>query len=794
MPIRTLPHTTERLADQLTLLSHDVTRSILTDNAGREILHIGGACQVCLGRTAPLTDYGQVVGVVTVETDLVPILLNAAKVGFLGFTSGLILMLLLGKYIFSPLEQVRKKNRTAEEKIKHSEARHGQILQTSMDGFWITDTKGRILEVNDVYCQLIGYTREELLCMHIMDVEANENPEETMACIQDIIIKGCERFETRQRRKDGFLLEIEVSVVYRTDSTGGYFSVFLRNITEYKQAEEELRLKAKMLDSVTDAVFLLDFNGSFIYINEAAWKTRGYTHDEMMAIDLHVLDTPKYEKNIGVRRDEILQKGQSLFESEHRCKNGSVMPVEVNCRMVEFGGRKMLLSVARDMTASRTSADEIEHLAFYDQLTNLPNRRLLMDRLKHLLASRTQQARQSALLFIDLDNFKTLNDTLGHDVGDLLLQNVAIRLSTCIREGDTVARLGGDEFVIILENLSCQPVEAAAQTEIVGEKILTSLNQPYQLDTYSYNNSPSIGVTLFSNSQISAEELMKQADIAMYQAKKAGRNTLCFFDPDMQAAINARAELEAELRIALENHQFHLYYQIQVDGSCQPLGAEALIRWMHPQRGLVPPVQFIPLAEETGLILPIGRWVLDTACAQLKIWQNSPRTQNLVLAVNVSAKQFRQPDFADQIQEIVQRHGINPARLKLELTESLLLENIESIIATMNTLNKIGVQFSLDDFGTGYSSLQYLKRLPLNQLKIDQSFVRDIIMNNSDKAIVRTIIAMAKSLNLKVIAEGVETEEQRHLLQNKGCTHFQGYLFSKPIPIESFNVLIKKAS
>ena len=395
-------------------------------------------------------------------------------------------------------------------------------------------------------------------------------------------------------------------------------------------------------------------------------------------------------------------------------------------------------------------------------------------------------------MFIDLDKFKDLNDTLGHDFGDLLLQQVAQRLVTCLRKIDTVARLGGDEFVVMLEDLSQQPIEAALQAKAVGENILATLNQPYLLATHEYHSTPSIGATLFSDDTKSAEELLKRADIAMYQAKKAGRNTLRFFDPKMQDVINARTSLEGDLRKALENQEFQLYYQIQVASSHRPFGAEALIRWIHPDRGLVSPAQFIPLAEESGLILPIGQWVLETACTRLKVWQQDVLTRDLILAVNISAVQFHQADFVAQVQSLVQSHAIDPTRLKLEITESLLLKNVENAIATMSALKEIGVSFSLDDFGTGYSSLQYLKRLPIDQLKIDQSFIHDIATDSSDKAIVRAIIAMAHSLNLDVIAEGVETEDQRQFLLDRGCTHYQGYLFGKPVPIEQFEALLRQ--
>jgi diguanylate cyclase (GGDEF)-like protein len=432
-------------------------------------------------------------------------------------------------------------------------------------------------------------------------------------------------------------------------------------------------------------------------------------------------------------------------------------------------------------------------LAFYDPLTGLPNRRLLQDRITQALSSGVRRGRNGALLFIDLDNFKTINDTLGHDIGDLLLQQAAQRIQTCLREGDTVARSGGDEFAVILSDLSEVVIEAAAQTESIGEKVLAALSQPYLLSGHECHNTTSIGATLFGAQKQAIEEIMKQADIAMYQAKNSGRNALRFFDPEMQASINSLAALEDELRTALANQDFQLYYQIQVDNSLRPLGAEALIRWIHPERGLVSPAQFIPLAEDTGQIVAIGNWVLETACAQLKAWQEDTRTCDLVLAVNVSAKQFRQADFVSQVQTVVKRYAIDPRLLKLELTESMLVSNVEETIQTMSKLREVGVRFSLDDFGTGYSSLQYLKRLPLDQVKIDQSFVRDITTDSSDKAIVRTIIAMAYSMNLDVIAEGVETEAQRQLLLKKGCKNYQGYLFGKPVPIEQFDESLTKS-
>ena len=444
--------------------------------------------------------------------------------------------------------------------------------------------------------------------------------------------------------------------------------------------------------------------------------------------------------------------------------------------------------VFEDITERKATEHEINSLAFYDPLTRLPNRRLLLDRLKQALASSVRSGRGCALLFIDLDNFKTLNDTLGHGMGDLLLLEVAQRLATCIREEDTVSRLGGDEFVAVLETLSENMEEAAAQAEAVGRKILSVLNQTYLLAGEEHHSAASIGITLFNDRQDTVEDLLKRADMAMYQAKAAGRNTLRFFNAEMQAAVTERAALEAGLHEAILKEQFLLYYQAQVSGDGQTTGAEVLVRWNHPQRGIVSPAEFITLAEETGLILPLGHWVLNTACTRLALWAKQPEMARLSLAVNVSARQFHRDDFVEQVLAVLERTGADPQRLKLELTESLLISNIEDVIAKMSELKKFGVGFSLDDFGTGYSSLSYLKRLPLDQLKIDQGFVRDILVDPNDAAIAKMIVALSESLGLAVIAEGVETEAQRDFLAHHGCHACQGYLFSRPLPLDEFEV------
>lgn len=442
--------------------------------------------------------------------------------------------------------------------------------------------------------------------------------------------------------------------------------------------------------------------------------------------------------------------------------------------------------------ARKQAEQEIHQLVFYDPLTHLPNRRLLLDRLQQATAISTRSGRHGAVLFLDLDLFKKINDTKGHAMGDLMLVEVARRLQFCVREGDSVARLGGDEFVVVLEDLSLLPDEAATHAEIVAEKIRDELSRPYMLEGQEHHTTVSIGIELFRAHNENLGNLLKHADVAMYQAKAAGGNTVRFFDPKMQAVLDTRLAIETDLRQAIAKQQFLLQYQIQVNSCGKTIGAEVLLRWKHPERGFVFPDQFIPLAEETGLILPIGLWVLQTACAQLKAWQQDALTQDLILAVNVSAKQFHQADFVAQVRRVLLESGAKPSHLKLELTESTVLGNIQEAIAKMREIKQLGVNFSMDDFGTGYSSLAYLKRLPLDEVKIDRSFVSDITTDQSDAAIVQAIIGMTKALGLNVIAEGVETREQMNFLTKHGCHAFQGYLFGKPVPLKEVEALLQK--
>ncbi len=560
-----------------------------------------------------------------------------------------------------------------------------------------------------------------------------------------------------------------------------------------QQAEEELRIAAATFES-NDGMTITNADMVILRVNKAFTEITGYSAEEAVGQTPRLLSSGRHDAAFYAKMwGSIARTGSWQGEIWNRRKSSELYPewLSITAVMDEAARVTHYVATFSDITSRKTAEGEIKSLAFYDPLTRLPNRRLLMDRLAQALAASSRYQRKGALLFIDLDNFKTINDTLGHDKGDLLLQQVAQRLSTCIGEGDTVARLGGDEFMVMLEDLSESAREAATQAETVSEKIRLTLNQTYQLASLEHHSTPSIGVTLFGEQQEGIDEPMKRADLAMYQAKAAGRNLVRFFDPQMQAVVTARAALELGLREAIAKKQFLLYYQAQVVGERQLTGVEALVRWKHPERGMVSPAEFIPLAEETGLILPLGQWVLDTACTQLAKWAAQADLAHLTIAVNVSAHQFHQCDFVDQVLEALARTGANPHRLKLELTESMLVSNVEDVIVKMNALRAHGVGFSLDDFGTGYSSLSYLKRLPLDQLKIDQGFVRDILIDPNDAAIARMVVALANSMGLAVLAEGVETEAQRDFLAEQGCHAYQGYLFSRPLPLEEFEAFVK---
>lgn len=570
----------------------------------------------------------------------------------------------------------------------------------------------------------------------------------------------------------------------------------------FNRMADEVQIRDRSLEKLTQAVeqspaniVITDLHGHIEYANAACQRDTGYSREEMLGANPRLLQSGKTPQETYRSLWSALRHGEK-WEGEfiNRRKNGEEYIESAIVAPVRDAGGAVThyLAVKQDITDKKRAEAEIHTLAYFDPLTDLPNRRLLMDRLSQALIASKRSRAHGALVILDLDNFKVLNDTRGHDVGDRLLRDVAQRLIAHVRQEDTVARLGGDEFVVILEHLSEDEASAALQAELIAEKARQALSQPYYPDDTGcgHDATASAGITLFQGADISADMLLKQADVALYQAKDAGRDRLRFFNQAMQAAIDARAALEGALRHAIGNGELTLHYQPQVDLEGRVIGAEALLRWLHPSQGQISPAYFIPLAEETGLILPIGDWVLHQACAQLKEWSINPASKHLQLAINVSGHQFRQTSFVEQIALCLANSGIDPSRLKLELTESVVLNNVDEVIERMRQLKALGIGFSMDDFGTGYSSLSYLKRLPLDQIKIDQSFVRDLTENPNDAAIIQAILAMSESLGLDVIAEGVETPLQFDFLAQYGCHAFQGYLFGRPMPIADWNAHI----
>ena len=558
----------------------------------------------------------------------------------------------------------------------------------------------------------------------------------------------------------------------------------VRNLIRHSEERQQLRLAAHVFNFSGEAITIADGDNHIIDVNAAFSRASGYAKAEVIGSSPALLassrNTPEECRKLWqcVAQDDYWQGEQWQTR-----KDGSIHPTftTVSVMRDRAGAVEYYLTSSVDISGSKEAERRIFHLAHHDALTDLPNRLHLQRYLEQSILIARRQGEQLALMFLDLDRFKNVNDTLGHAVGDALLIEVARRLKASIREYDVVARLGGDEFVVVLRG-----PDLLNEAIAVAKKLNVRLHQPFLLGATTLRTSASIGIALYPDNADNMDELMRNADTSMYSAKADGGNAFRFFSPSMNAGAHERLRMEGELYEAIERQEFELHYQVQVDADAVPFGAEALIRWRHPQRGLVAPAAFIALAEESGLIVPMGRWVLETACAQLKRWDSDPVARHLVMAVNVSARQFRQSDFVEQVTAMVARHGIAPGRLKLEITESLTLNNVDEVIAIIARLADHGVSFSLDDFGTGYSCLQYLKRLPVQQLKIDRTFINDLVVDASDQAIVRTIVAMASNLQLDIIAEGVETVAQLQILANFGCLRYQGYLFGRPLPLADF--------
>jgi diguanylate cyclase (GGDEF)-like protein/PAS domain S-box-containing protein len=722
-----------------------------------------------------------------VASDHLSLSMSAAGLLYLGFM--VISLRHINNYITDHII-LRLDSAAREELVRISGERYRLLLKHSPVGIIHFDTNYLITYCNDYLAQLLHSSVDNIVGSGM----AILNDEPMLAVLKKTLKGESILYEGHYHSKfSDNKLWLEVNSAPSFDNTGQVAGgiAILRNITERKQTEEILRISEIAFESQSGMI-VTDTDATILRVNKAFCKLTGYQTQEALGQTPRLLSSGRHDKTFFEEMWNTL-KNSGYWQGEiwNRRKNGMIVAEWLTISAVTTPDGKIThyVGIFSDITENKDAVAEIHRLAYYDPLTLLPNRRLLQDRLSQELAAAARNGLYGAILFLDLDNFKALNDTRGHNAGDVLLLEVARRLRASVREGDIVGRLGGDEFVVLLGDLSAEADEAAVLTKQIAEKILISLAYPYDVEGYEFHCTASIGVRLYRD-QETVEELLRHADLAMYQAKTSGRNTLRFFDPTMQAMVTDHANMEKDMRRALELNQFKLYFQPQVRRAEQIVGAEVLLRWKHPERGVISPLEFIPMAEKSSLILPIGHWVLEAACAQLKAWASLSQRARLQLAINVSARQFRHPNFVFLIQEAIANNAIKPDRLKLELTESLVLDNISDAIVKMHALRELGVRFSLDDFGTGYSSFSYLTQLPFDQLKIDRSFVRNIGINSADEIIVQTIIGMANNLGIDVIAEGVETEMQRLFLEKHGCLSCQGFLFSEPVLLEHLEIML----
>ncbi len=675
--------------------------------------------------------------------------------------------------------------------------RYFDLYELAPVGYFTLTDEGKILQANLTSTILLGTPKSALLHHLISNFILHED--------QDICYHNRKKLlsthlpqtcELRMVKSDGsqFWAQLDSSIA-KNGKGGMDLRIVLHDITQRKKGESDLSVAAIAFES-QNGIIVTDTKGIILRTNQAFSRITGFNSEDTIGKPITILKSGRHNKQFYERMWSTLNaQGRWQGEIWNRRKNGEIYAELLTITAVQNEGLGVTHYVGNfsDITEDKESEAAIHRLAYYDALTSLPNRRLLQDRITQAISSSARSGEYGALLFVDVDHFKILNDTRGHSVGDLLLMDVAQRLRANVRQSDTVGRQGGDEFVILLDNLSCEMNEAATMAQQLGEKLRETMEKPFNLNGLEYHCKISVGISLLTKDD-TIEDLLRQADLALYKAKDAGRNTLRFFDPEMQKELEFRIALESELNLAISEKQFRLYYQPQVDSKGNVKSVEALIRWSHPRRGIVAPDDFIHLAEETGLILTIGKWVMETACSQLKQWETHPHTSALKIAVNVSAKEFRQSDYVAQVERIIKASGINPMLLKLELTESIVIENMEDTIEKMNALKQFGITFSMDDFGTGFSSLAYLAQLPLTQLKIDKSFVDNIPGTKNNEMITRTIITMGHGLEMHVIAEGVETQAQREFLKANGCTAYQGYLYSRPLPITELEEFLKRTS
>lgn len=680
-------------------------------------------------------------------------------------------------------------SKAAEAALRESQQSQQAIIDAALDAVIQMDGQGEIVGWNRQAEQMFGWSRAEALGRMLHETIIPEHLREAhWHGVQRLASGGVPRvlgtrFEIEAVHRDGHRLSIELAITRVKVHDQFVYSAFIRDITQRKREEEQLRLSAKVFESTTEAILITDINNNIVAVNEAFTAMTGYTLEEVRGRNPKLLASGDHDeafyramwKSIhteGSWQGEIIdinKTGQRLFKH-----------MAINVVRNDQGVITHYVSISSDISERKEYDKNVHFLAYYDVLTGLPNRTLLRDRVGQMIASSHRDNEQFALLFLDLDRFKYINDSMGHSVGDLLLQSVAQRLQACVREGDTVSRIGGDEFIVLLREVDEPGVI------LVAEKLLKTLATPFNLSGQEISTYASIGIALYPQHATDIDVLMKNADAAMYNAKENGRNNFKFFSPEMNFRANQVFSMEKDIRVALEQDQFTLVYQPQVDLATGKIcGAEALIRWKHPEKGFVSPADFIPVAEETGQIVTVGEWVLRTACWRFATWQKQGMP-NFPIAVNLSIRQLRQPNLADVIERILKETGLHPASLELEITEGIMMGDTKDAMAFLMRMHGLGVQMSIDDFGTGFSSLSYLKKLPVNKLKIDQSFVRDIETDESDAAIVRSIISLGHRLDLKVIAEGVETLEQLDFLRIRGCDEVQGYFYSRPLVADDF--------
>ncbi|NBC47431.1 MAG: EAL domain-containing protein [Gammaproteobacteria bacterium] len=699
-------------------------------------------------------------------------------------------------YFVSVIEDIDGRKQ-AERDLQESEARQRLFIQHAPAALAMFDTELRFLMVSDRWLKDFSLTAEDLRDRGHYEVFP-EIPQRWREAHQRAL-----RGEVLRADSDYFIRpdgrtqwqRWEVRPWYKADQSIGGIVIFAEDITLQKEAEREMRIAATAFET-RQAMLITNDAQRILRVNQAFCETTGYRQDEVIGQTPALLKSGRHDAAFySAMWQDLREHGQWQGEIWNRRKNGQIYPAWLHISRVldEEGRVSHYVGAFEDLSAHKQAEAQIHSLSYFDVLTKLPNRRLFIDRLEQALRTSERARRHGAVFFIDLDDFSALNDTQGHDIGDKVLLEVARNLVAAVGGDDTVARLGSDEFVVIIENLDAQTDPALLQAKEAGDQLLAAIRQPIQIGGSDYVMTASMGISLFDGRSDSVTALLKRADAAMLQVKKIGRNCLHFFDSGMQLALEHRVELEALLRKAIPE-QLRLYYQPQVDTEGRTRGAEVLVRWQDPDKGLISPGDFIPLAEESGLILPMGQWILQSACEQLAHWKHDPVRQRLSLSVNVSAKQFQQPNFVSLVADTLDASGADPARLKLEITESLLFDDLDRVTETMAQLKARGIRLSLDDFGTGFSSLAYLRSLPVDELKIDQSFVRELSAEDSNAAIVRTITTLGQSLGLDVIAEGVETESARQFLRAQGCSAYQGFYFARPMPIDELERFLHSAA